>query len=269
MSDREVEAFWKDAWTLLDAEQPEKVLALARGALAEDPEMAEAHFMAGVAESELDEPVASLEHHAQAAMLAPEWDEAVVMHMGALFRTCRFAECREILEALENEPPELALHFHLAGLLAERAGDDAAAMAAFSRASELDPEAYPPWSRIPDDRFEAVMEAALEKLPEEFREALAHVAIVVEAFPDEHVLTAADPPHDPELLGLYVGTPLTSRSVEASGDSPDVVHLFQRNLERYAPDAESLEREITITLYHELAHALGFEEEDMPDLGLE
>ena len=45
--------------------------------------------------------------------------------------------------------------------------------------------------------------------------------------------------------------------------------LFQKNLESISPDRESLVEEIRITLWHELAHYLGFEEEAMPGLDLE
>ena len=50
--------------------------------------------------------------------------------------------------------------------------------------------------------FEDEVEAALETLPEDLREAMSNVAIVVE---DE-------PPAGQPLLGLYEGIPLTKRS---------------------------------------------------------
>jgi predicted Zn-dependent protease with MMP-like domain len=49
---------------------------------------------------------------------------------------------------------------------------------------------------------------------------------------------------------------------------PNTIHLFQRNIERVARDRDDLVEQIRITLYHELGHYLGFEEEDMDDLGL-
>ena len=42
----------------------------------------------------------------------------------------------------------------------------------------------------------------------------------------------------------------------------------QRNLERMSATRAELDEQIRITLYHELGHYLGFEEEDMDDLGL-
>ena len=49
---------------------------------------------------------------------------------------------------------------------------------------------------------------------------------------------------------------------------PNTIYLFQRNLERAAKDRDDLVEQIRITLWHELGHYLGFEEEDMDDLGL-
>lgn len=269
MSTRDVETFWREAWRLLDDERPEDARALANRWLDEDPELAEAHYVAGVAAGDLDDPAASLDHHAHAAMLAPEWDEAVVMHVAALFRMARISEAQEIVTALEEDPPEIALYHYLRGLLLERRGDDHAARKAFAEAQALEPDAYPLPRRLDARSFQRAMEAALERLPDEFRRALDNIAIVLEPVPDEATLTDASPSHDPELLGLYVGTPLTARSVDASGQTPDVIYLFQRNLERQARTPEELEEEIAVTLYHEIAHALGFEESDMPGLGLE
>ena len=76
-------------------------------------------------------------------------------------------------------------------------------------------------------------------------------------------------PVPPDVLGLYVGTDRLDHSVFNPLDHPGIIFLFQRNLERVCPDRPTLIQEIRITLWHELAHYLGFGEEDMADLGLE
>jgi predicted Zn-dependent protease with MMP-like domain len=78
------------------------------------------------------------------------------------------------------------------------------------------------------------------------------------------------PPLDPELLGLFVGTALNERTFAAPGvEEPPRIFLFQRNLERFSRDEAELSAEIARTLHHELAHYLGFAEEDMADLDLD
>jgi predicted Zn-dependent protease with MMP-like domain len=93
---------------------------------------------------------------------------------------------------------------------------------------------------------------------------------VVEDLPSDALLSDEAPPLDPELLGLFVGTARTERTFAAAGiESPPRILLFQRNLERFARDEAELRREIARTLHHELAHYLGFEEEQMADLDLD
>ena len=94
--------------------------------------------------------------------------------------------------------------------------------------------------------------------------------VVVLDLPPENILTAQAPPLDPELLGLFVGTALPDRSFGTGGiDTPPQIILFKRNLERFARDDRELTDEIARTLHHELAHYLGFAEEDMVDLDLD
>ena len=63
---------------------------------------------------------------------------------------------------------------------------------------------------------------------------------------------------------------MTERTFTSGGvEAPPRILLFQRNLERYARDEAELRREIARTLHHELAHYLGFAEEQMTDLDLD
>ena len=71
----------------------------------------------------------------------------------------------------------------------------------------------------------------------------------------------------PDLLGLFTG----SSRLEGSDEDlelPPTIYLFQRNLERFARDLGELREQIRITLYHEIAHRLGFEEEGVDAMGL-
>jgi predicted Zn-dependent protease with MMP-like domain len=76
---------------------------------------------------------------------------------------------------------------------------------------------------------------------------LENVAVVVE---DEH-------PEDPDLLGLFEEQPYM----------PAKISIYRRPLEESFPDACELEREIRITVLHELAHYFGIDEERLEELG--
>jgi predicted Zn-dependent protease with MMP-like domain len=107
--------------------------------------------------------------------------------------------------------------------------------------------------------FEQHVQAALDSLPSEFRNALDNVAIVVE---DEH-------PDDPDLFGLYEGVPLPERSSADSGRLPDRIAIYRLPLEETFTDPSELEREIRITVLHELAHYFGIDEDRLTELGYE
>ena len=77
-------------------------------------------------------------------------------------------------------------------------------------------------------------------------------------------MVRAESPLDPETLGLFEGVPLGEGS---DAELPPRIFLFQRNLERYCTHSE-LVVEIAVTLYHELGHLLGLDEEEVDALGL-
>jgi len=106
--------------------------------------------------------------------------------------------------------------------------------------------------------FEDHVRAALDTLPAEIAAALRNVAVVVE---DEH-------PEDPDLFGLYEGVPLPERGDQA-GALPDKITIFRLPLEEEFPDPRELEREIRITVLHELGHYFGLDEERLEELGYE
>ena len=98
------------------------------------------------------------------------------------------------------------------------------------------------------------MRAALEGLPPELRAAMENVEIVVE---DEN-------PEDPDLLGLYLGIPLTERDSGYSGALPDKIAIYRIPLEEeFGHDPELLEEEIGITVVHEVAHHFGISDREL------
>jgi predicted Zn-dependent protease with MMP-like domain len=155
-------------------------------------------------------------------------------------------------------------------LCAEIDGDLRSADRFLARARELDPEEWPRAPRLSPQEFEAVLDRAVARLPRAFREALDDVQILVEPVPRRGLVDLSDPfGTPPEMLGLFTGSSLLERSVDSALEIPPTVHLFQRNLERAARDREELVEEIAKTLYHELGHALGFDEHGVAEMGLE
>jgi len=105
--------------------------------------------------------------------------------------------------------------------------------------------------------FDEHVERALASLPDELRAAMSNVEIVVE---DQN-------PEDPDLFGLYRGIPLTERG-DYAGVLPDKIAIYRLPLEaEFGDDPRVLEKEIRITVLHEVAHHFGIDEERLAELG--
>ena len=254
----------------LDRGEPEAALREARQALAQEGDDPVLRFLAGTALLELDRPEEAADEFGRAVALDPEDAEFRASFAQALFKACRFEEASaQAKEAVEADARYGGAHL-VQGLSLEREGRFEEADAAFARAAALDPDAFPLPERLTPAGFEAEVAAAADLLPPDFRAHLEQVAVTVEPLPAEEVLRDGTPPLDPELLGLFVGVALPERTFQGpGGDLPPRILLFQRNLERYAGSGETLRDELRRTLYHELAHYLGFEEDQMADLDLD
>jgi predicted Zn-dependent protease with MMP-like domain len=117
------------------------------------------------------------------------------------------------------------------------------------------------WQAAPD-AFETALAAAIDRLPDEYREQLATVAIVIaeEASPEELASTGAQ-----GLLGLYRGVP---RTVLGAGHAaiPSVITLYRGPLQRQYRDPAALVAGVEETLRHELAHHLGISDARLGEL---
>jgi predicted Zn-dependent protease with MMP-like domain len=113
-----------------------------------------------------------------------------------------------------------------------------------------------------DDAFGALIMAALDGLPEAFRERLGSVAIVVEDEPTAEKLREV---HAPGLFGLYEGVPRTSWAAEGAPVASKIT-IFRGPLMRVYHDPSSLAAAVTDTVYHEIAHHFGISDRRLREL---
>jgi predicted Zn-dependent protease with MMP-like domain len=96
--------------------------------------------------------------------------------------------------------------------------------------------------------FEEHVRRALDALPPDLAAGLRNVAVVVEE----------ENPEEPDLFGLFEEAPYL----------PARVAIYRRPLlEEFGDDPVTLEREIRITVLHELAHYFGIDEDRLDELG--
>jgi len=95
------------------------------------------------------------------------------------------------------------------------------------------------------------------------------VRVVREPVPFRELVDPRDPSATPpDILGLFVGPTIHDLAEDFPAQLPPSIYLFQRNLERMARDEEHLTEEIRVTLFHEIGHLLGLDEDGVAELGL-
>jgi predicted Zn-dependent protease with MMP-like domain len=108
----------------------------------------------------------------------------------------------------------------------------------------------------------------LDELPEEFREKLHNIEIVVQKRPSKHQLAEMDlDTHEDVLYGLYEGVPLPDRSALDPPILPDKITLFSEPLLSDFPDPDELREQIRLTLIHEIGHYFGMDDDEIEKLG--
>lgn len=122
-------------------------------------------------------------------------------------------------------------------------------------------------------RFDAVLDQVLQELPEMVHRLLDEVPLYVDDHPSRQLMRRLHLHDRRQLCGLYTGIPLGQRSIEHSGVLSDAVHLFREGILALATDrrgrinARELQRQIRITVLHELGHLHGLSEAELRALG--
>jgi predicted Zn-dependent protease with MMP-like domain len=109
---------------------------------------------------------------------------------------------------------------------------------------------------VDPERFEEMVTAALDELPEELGRLMSNVAVTV-----EH---GAGPPG---LLGLYEGIPLTSRTTGYAGVLPDRITIYRQAICSICQTEQEVASQVRQTVIHEVAHHFGIDDERLRELG--
>ncbi len=121
--------------------------------------------------------------------------------------------------------------------------------------------------------FDEQLEVVLAELPQQVKDLMNDVPMVVEDYPSDQVMRKMRVRHRGQLCGLYTGIPLIHRSVEQWGVPSDVIHLFRQGILGQARrrdgdvDVAELQKQIRKTILHEYGHHHGLTERDLRELG--
>jgi predicted Zn-dependent protease with MMP-like domain len=132
------------------------------------------------------------------------------------------------------------------------------------------------------ERFDRLFEEVLDALPRRVHALLDEAPVIVEDRPSRELIDELGLDLNEEnLCGLHTGTPITQRSVQASHDPPEMIHIFREGIvdeaggwEAWQDDdgvwwggPDRIRHEIRVTLLHEIGHHFGLEDEDLEELG--
>jgi predicted Zn-dependent protease with MMP-like domain len=116
------------------------------------------------------------------------------------------------------------------------------------------------------DEFASLIEEALTLIPENFREAMRNIAIIVEEYPPADLLEEMEIEAPDTLYGLYLGTPITERRWDDGNREPDQIVLYQGPHEEDALNEDDLVAMVAETLIHEIGHYFGMSEEEIQEV---
>jgi len=119
---------------------------------------------------------------------------------------------------------------------------------------------------------DGLIDEVIAELAPKLRELLDEVPLVVEDRPSPAVMEQMEVADPSDLCGLYSGIPLTRRSVEHSGQLPDVITIYRQGIIACTggggrPRREMLKRQIRRTILHEIGHHFGLGESDLRRYG--
>jgi predicted Zn-dependent protease with MMP-like domain len=105
-------------------------------------------------------------------------------------------------------------------------------------------------------RFEEMVEAALDSLPERLGRLMSNVAVMVQ-----------HEPGPPGLLGLYEGIPLTSRTTGYAGVLPDRITIYRLAICAVCETEDDVIDQVRRTVVHEVGHHFGISDTRLTELG--
>lgn len=110
------------------------------------------------------------------------------------------------------------------------------------------------------DKFEQLVKEGIDAIPKRFLEKIDNADIVIEDEPTEEQVQKLKLRPGAKLFGLYEGIPKTKRGYY-TWVLPDKITIFQKPIEEICFSDEQIKEQVKKTVWHEIAHHFGMDEE--------
>lgn len=110
---------------------------------------------------------------------------------------------------------------------------------------------------VSEEVFDSMVDDALDRIPDAYARNMRNVVVLVQDFNEE----------SPSILGLYEGVALTERTFDHTGFLPDAISIYKGALQQVCSTEEELAHQVMVTVFHEVGHYFGIDEERLHDLG--
>ncbi len=116
------------------------------------------------------------------------------------------------------------------------------------------------------EEFEKLVIKALEEVPEEFKNRLENIDIVIDEHTIQKNLDGRNNPDNRIILALYQGVPITKRG-GSKPVFPDKITIFKKAIESISHNRDDIEKNLKRVVLHEIGHYFGLDEKKLNQLG--
>ncbi|MCX7975086.1 MAG: metallopeptidase family protein [Candidatus Aminicenantes bacterium] len=106
---------------------------------------------------------------------------------------------------------------------------------------------------IPREKFEVLVEKAINSLPISFRKKLKNLSFMIETWPPKTE-------DNKIILGFYHGVPFPHRGPFYGNVTPDLIVIYQGPIEALCNSEEEVEEKVKEVVLHEIGHYFGLSE---------
>ena len=112
------------------------------------------------------------------------------------------------------------------------------------------------------EQFEALVHEALQDLPQNFKDLMENISIMVEDYPSNETKASLGRKGG-LLLGIYHGVPYKHRGPHYGNLPPDIIVIYQKSIEMICRSEDEIREKVREVVIHEVGHYFGLSDKDM------